>query len=55
VKPKISRKRIIEITGMKPATVTIITNTFEEKGILIETTGYSRNKIFAFKKYIDLF
>ncbi|MDD2376486.1 MAG: Fic family protein [Clostridia bacterium] len=53
--PKISRKRIIEITGMKPATATIVVNAFEEKGILIETTGYSRNKVFVFEKYINLF
>ena len=24
-------------------------------GISIETTGYSRNQVFAFQKYIDLF
>ncbi len=28
---------------------------FWKKEILVETTGFSRNQIFAFQKYIDLF
>jgi len=27
----------------------------EEKDILVGTTRYSRNQVFAFQKYIDLF
>ena len=30
-------------------------NALKEKNIIIETTGYSRNQVFAFQKYIDLF
>ena len=30
-------------------------NALEEKNIIIETTGYSRNQVFAFQKYINLF
>ena len=29
--------------------------TFEEKGILIEITGYERNKLFAFNKYLSIY
>ena len=32
-----------------------IVNALLEKNIIIETTEYSRNQIFAFEKYIDLF
>ncbi len=53
--PIVSRKRIIEKTGMKFTTLTGIIKAFQEKQILIETTGYSRNQVFAFQKYIDLF
>lgn len=51
----VSRKRIIEYTGIKFTTLVGVINAFQERGILIETTGYSRNQIFAFQKYIDLF
>ena len=53
--PIVSRKRIIEKAGMKFTTLTGIIKAFQEKQILIETTGYSRNQVFAFQKYIDLF
>ncbi len=53
--PIISRKRIIESTGMKFTTLVGVINALREKNILIETTGYSRNQVFAFQRYIDLF
>lgn len=53
--PVVSRKRIIEYTGIKFTTLVGVIKAFQERGILIETTGYSRNQIFAFQKYIDLF
>ena len=53
--PIVSRKKIIEKTGIKFTTLVGVINAFQEKQILIETTGYSRNQVFAFQKYIDLF
>ena len=53
--PVLSRNKIVEITGIKLTTVNGIINTFVENNILVETTGYSRNQVFAFQKYIDLF
>lgn len=53
--PIVSRKRIIEQTGIKFTTLVGVIKAFQERGILIETTGYSRNQIFAFQKYIDMF
>ena len=53
--PVVSRKRIIEYTGIKFTTLVGVIKAFQEREILIETTGYSRNQIFAFQKYIDLF
>ena len=53
--PAISRKKICELTGIKEGTVKNIINSLLEKGIIIETTGYSRNQIFKFQKYTDLF
>ena len=53
--PAISRKKICELTGIKEGTVKNIINSLLEKGIIIETTGFSRNQIFKFQKYTDLF
>ena len=53
--PIVSRKKIIEKTGIKFTTLVGVINAFQEKKILVETTGYSRNQVFAFQKYIDLF
>lgn len=53
--PIVSRKKIIENTGMKFTTLVGAINALQEKNILIETTGYSRNQVFAFQRYIDLF
>lgn len=53
--PIVNRKRIIEITNIKFTTLVGVIKAFQEKNILIETTGYSRNQVFAFQKYIDLF
>lgn len=53
--PVVSRKKIIGNTGMKFTTLVGVINSFQEKEVLVETTGFSRNQIFAFQKYIDLF
>ena len=53
--PIASRKKIIENTGIKFTTLVGVIKAFQEKGFLIETTGYSRNQVFAFQIYIDLF
>ena len=53
--PIISRKKILEKIDIKPTTLNVTVNSLQEKGIIQETTGYSRNQVFAFQKYIDLF
>jgi len=53
--PLISRNKIAETTGIKLSTINGVINTFLDNDIIIETTGYNRNQIFAFQKYIDLF
>ena len=44
-----------ETTGIKLTTINGIVNALLDKEIIKETTGYSRNQIFAFEKYINLF
>ena len=53
--PIISRKKILEKIDIKPTTLNVTVNSLQERGIIQEITGYSRNQVFAFQKYIDLF
>ncbi len=53
--PIINRKKLCSTTGIKEGTIKNVINSFLEKEIIVETTGYSRNQIFTFKKYTDLF
>ena len=53
--PIINRNKMSEITGIKLTTINGIVNALIDKDIITETTGYSRNQIFAFEKYINLF
>ena len=53
--PVINRKKLIELTGMKSSTLKDTINALLKNNIIEETTGYSRNQIFAFQNYIDLF
>ena len=45
-----SEKKEIKLT-----TIHGVVNSLLERQIIKETTGYNRNQIFAFEKYIDLF
>ena len=53
--PVLTRNKMSEITGIKLTTINGIVNALLDKGIITETAGYSRNQIFAFEKYINLF
>ena len=53
--PVLTRNKMSEITGIKLTTINGIVNALLDKGIITETTGYGRNQIFAFEKYINLF
>ncbi len=53
--PVINRKKLCNLTEIKEGTIKNIINNLLENNIIIETTGYSRNQIFTFQKYTDLF
>lgn len=53
--PVINRKKLCDLTGIKEGTIKNIINSLLENKIIVETTGYSRNQIFTFQKYTDLF
>lgn len=53
--PIIGRKKLSEKTGIKEGTIKNVINSLIDKNIIIEITGYSRNQVFKFQKYTDLF
>lgn len=54
-KPYVSVNRIEEITSLSNKNALILLKKFIDAGILIETTGMKRNRIFSYSKYVELF
>ncbi len=53
--PILSSKQIITLTGLSQATVDNIIRSMLEKKMLVELTGYSRNRIFVLAEYFRIF
>ena len=51
----INRKMIQQRTLLKDTALKSVVNALVKEGLLVETTGFNRNQIFSFQKYIDLF
>jgi len=54
-KPVLNVKDIQEITGLSPKAAYDLVEIFIGAGILKETTGYQRNRVFVFEDYMRLF
>lgn len=55
VKPVVHVSDVKEISGLSKKAANDLVADFEEAGILKELTGQSRNRVFAFAQYLDLF
>ena len=55
LEPMLGMKEICEKTGLPQRTVSDIVNDMQKNNILTETTGFSRNKVFMLKSYVDAF
>lgn len=53
--PYSSRKKICEALKMPESTVNGVINELKSANIIKETTGYSRNQIFVFSEYVEIF
>jgi len=53
--PVVSVKTVQSLTGLSQKAANDLVNVFVERKILLETTGYQRNRIFVFRAYINLF
>ena len=54
-RPILSISEIIEPLGVSKQTANVLIKEFEEKGVLKEITGYERNKLFAFDRYLTIY
>ena len=54
-KPVVTVKDVQEMTGLSPKAASDMVQAFVDKQILIETTGYRRNRVFIFNEYIKMF
>ncbi len=54
-KPIVSVNDVVEITGAAFATANRIVDALSGLGSLVETTGHSRNRVFAYDSYLAMF
>lgn len=54
-KPVVTVKDAQKITGLSPKAANDLVRTFIDRKILVETTGYQRNRIFMFDEYMRMF
>ena len=54
-KPIVTAKDVQNLTGLSPKAANDLIQAFVEKGILVETTGYQRNRSFVFAEYLKMF
>ena len=53
--PVVTIKDVQKMTGLSPKAANDLVRVFVEQGILLETTGYERNRVFVFDEYVSLF
>lgn len=53
--PYLSRKKLASALNMPDSTVNGVINELLKADILKETTGYTKNQIFVFEEYVDIF
>lgn len=54
-KPVVSIREVQAITGLSPKAAGDLVNAFTGHAILVETTGFQRNRSFVFKEYVGMF
>lgn len=54
-KPVVTIKDVQAMTGLSPKAANDLVKVFADRKILVEITGYQRNRVFVFNEYIKLF
>ncbi len=53
--PYLSRKKLASKLNMPDSTVNGVINELVRSNIIKEVTGYSKNQMFVFEEYVDIF
>ena len=53
--PYLSRKKLARKLNMPDSTINGVINELVKSNIIKETTGYSKNQIFVFEEYVNIF
>ncbi len=53
--PSVSIHSVIQITGLKKWAANELLKEFVKQGILQETTGFARNRVYEFTRYVEIF
>lgn len=53
--PIVTPRNIANLLEITPQSANSLAKAFEDAGIFREMTGYKRNRLFAFQKYVDIF
>ena len=54
-RPLVNTRQVETHLQVSPKTASAVVQSLVQKGILIETTGYKRNRLFSFEAYLSLF
>jgi Fic family protein len=54
-KPVVNIQDVQDFTGLSPKAANDLVRAFVDNGILTETTGYKRNRVFVFAEYMKMF
>lgn len=54
-KPRVTIKDVQDMTGLSTKAANDLVQAFVDQGILLETTGYQRNRVFDFAEYLKMF
>jgi len=54
-KPVVTIKDVQAMTSLSPKAANDLVKAFVEQKILVETTGYQRNRVFVFDDYVRMF
>jgi len=54
-KPMVTTKDVQVMTGLSPKVANDLVKAFVDQKILVEITGYQRNRVFVFNEYVKLF
>jgi DNA-binding IclR family transcriptional regulator len=54
-RPVITAQEVARTLDISPPTAQTLVREFKDRGILVELTGFARNRVYSFENYLRLF